>query len=224
MKMAKKMPTLLILVPVLSLAQIDTASIARKTNEEAIRRNPTYSEAIELQHRSPQELMRERESALAKATLTMERLYRLPWAAKAALEAGELVRAEQLAQEAVDLGKKNHQRDQVLPNGDPISEAGDAEFYGHLVLGRVAILRGDVEEAKKHLILAGKTFGAPNLDAEGPNMSLARELLLHSEREAVLEFFQECKNFWKVDWGKLDAWTAEVKAGGVPDFGLHLYY
>ncbi len=222
--MIKNILVLAMVAPVLLLSQIDTDRIGRQTTEDAVRGNPTYSEAIELQHRTPEDLLREREAALARSTMTVERLYRLPWAAKAALEAGALDRAEQLALEAIDLGGRNHQRDHVLQNGDPISEAGHAEFYGHLVLGRIAILRGDIEAAKKHLLLAGKTFGGPNLDTEGPNMSLARELLLRSERESVLEFFDECRRFWTNERGRLTSWAAEVRAGGIPNFGSLLFY
>ena len=54
-------------------------------------------------------------------------------------------------------------------------------------------------------------------------MSLARELLLRSERDAVLDFLQECKVFWKEDKGKLDEWIVQVKNGEIPNFELNLF-
>jgi hypothetical protein len=55
-------------------------------------------------------------------------------------------------------------------------------------------------------------------------MSLAKDLLEQGDRDTVLEFFAECRKFWKLDHDKLDAWTAKVRGGGIPDFGANLLY
>ena len=45
-----------------------------------------------------------------------------------------------------------------------------------------------------------------------------------SETEAVLEYFDACRAFWKMGAAKLDAWSAAVRAGRTPDFGANLVY
>jgi hypothetical protein len=69
---------------------------------------------------------------------------------------------------------------------------GNAIHNGHVVLGRLALVHGDVESACKELLLAGKTPGSPQLDSFGPNMSLANELLGHGQRGVVIQYFDEC--------------------------------
>jgi hypothetical protein len=93
-----------------------------------------------------------------------------------------------------------------------------------LVLGRLAILKGDTESAKKYLLLAGQTDGSPGLDTFGPNLSLARELLLVSEGETVLKFLDECRVFWRSERGRLDQWSLEIQSGKTPNFGNNLIY
>jgi hypothetical protein len=53
-------------------------------------------------------------------------------------------------------------------------------------------------------------------------MSLAHDLLLVGEREAVLDFFEACKKFWEHGAEELEDWTMYVNAGRIPDFGLNL--
>ena len=48
-------------------------------------------------------------------------------------------------------------------------------------------------------------------------MSLAKDLL-EGERDTVLEFFAECRKFWRQHYDKLDAWTTNVRGSGIPDF------
>ena len=57
-------------------------------------------------------------------------------------------------------------------------------------------------------------------------MSLARELLKLSRQEAVLEYFEECKKFWRPDHERerLGLWSAEVKSGRMPVFEGNLFY
>jgi len=55
-------------------------------------------------------------------------------------------------------------------------------------------------------------------------MSLAKGLLESGERDAVLEYFEECRTFWKMGVGKLDEWSARVRKGEIPDFGANLRY
>jgi hypothetical protein len=51
-------------------------------------------------------------------------------------------------------------------------------------------------------------------------MPLARELLLRGEQETVLQVFEDCKRFWKLDRGRLDQWSEDVRAGRLPLFGI----
>jgi len=101
---------------------------------------------------------------------------------------------------------------------------GNAIHDGHLVLGRIAVKNGDLEKAKEHLLMAGKTPGSPQLKNFGPNMSLANDLLEAGEEKAVIEYFKECKKFWERNDGRLDSWIASIKGGGKPYFGTNLQY
>jgi hypothetical protein len=127
-------------------------------------------------------------------------------AAKLALEAGEVAKARGYAEEVLQAAGND----------------GDRIHQGNLVLGRIALRAGDVEQAKRHLLASAKTKGSPVLSSFGPNMSLAKELLEKGERQAVLDYFALCGIFWKGE--ELEAWTKKVEAGKVPDFGANLEY
>ncbi len=217
--MAKKIVFLVAFAAALLSAQTPAKPTARLFGDaEALRENPTYSSAI-LRHVTPEEELREEEAALAIRT-GQPRFRMLGRVANAALSAGKVERARELAQEALDSVPKLGGGNVVFENGYPVSRDGDAVFYGHLVLGRIALLNDDVETAKKELLLAGTAFGSPMLDSFGPNMSLARELLLRSERDTVLKFLAECRRFWKMGGETLDWWTAEISSGEMPTFGV----
>jgi hypothetical protein len=97
---------------------------------------------------------------------------------------------------------------------------GNAIHYGHLLLGRIALLDGNVVEARARLLRAGSTPGSPQLDDYGPDMTLAEELLLRGEREVVLKYFAECERFWvNKSRNRLAEWSEAVRAGKRPDFG-----
>jgi hypothetical protein len=97
---------------------------------------------------------------------------------------------------------------------------GDAVHHGHLMLGRIALAGGDVERAKAHLALAGRPGGRGLIQIFGPSMRLAKDLLARGERDVVLRFLALCRAFWpKPD---IDAWSAEIRGGGTPDFGNNL--
>ena len=101
---------------------------------------------------------------------------------------------------------------------------GNAIHVGHLVLGRIALVSGDINRAKQQLLDAGRTPGSPQLDSFGPNMLFARELLEKGEREVVLQYFELCSKFWKNHRGRLEQWRSIVEKGGIPDFRANLLY
>lgn len=125
--------------------------------------------------------------------------------ATAAFEAGNLDRASQVANE-------------LLTNFDD----GKAIHNGNLVLGRIALVKGDIETAKARLLDAAKVNGGQGLAISGPNMTLAKEMLESKHQEAVLEYFELCGRFWKN--GKLKSWATAVERGETPDFGVNLVY
>ena len=101
---------------------------------------------------------------------------------------------------------------------------GNAIHKGHLILGRIALHNRDIAEAKKQLLLAGKTPGSPQLGSFGPNMILARELLEIGEVETVLAYLDLCEKFWDFDLVKLNRWRDQVSKGESPNFGSNLIY
>ena len=108
--------------------------------------------------------------------------------------------------------------------GVPEKANGDVVHDGNLVLGRIAVDEGRIEDAKRLLLAAGKSSGSPVLGSFGPNMSLAKDLLEKGEQETVLQYFEMCRKFWSSGGGKLDEWTKDVQAGRIPDFGANLIY
>jgi tetratricopeptide (TPR) repeat protein len=154
-----------------------------------------------------------RERALEK-TASEQRFYELGSVAKSALEAGEPEKAKQYASELLE----------SAPKFKNDWNYGNALHEGNIVLGRIALLRGDIAGAKEHLLAAGQTPGSPQLDSFGPNMTLAKELLEKGERDTVLNYLQSCAKFWKMSGDKLQTWSATIKGGGTPDFGANLDY
>ena len=103
---------------------------------------------------------------------------------------------------------------------------GNRIHHGNLILGRIALREGNIEEAKNRLIAAGTTPGSPQLDSFGPNMALAKELLEKGEQDVVFKYFLICSNFWDSERArdKISKWSDQIKEGKIPDFRAHLYY
>ena len=102
----------------------------------------------------------------------------------------------------------------------PLSVGGPIHD-GNMVLGEVALHRGDRAGAGQYLLKAGATPGSPLLDQFGPNFSLARDLLLAGSRAVVLQYCDEVAKFWSDP--KLATWRAAIAAGKTPDFGDNLW-
>ena len=140
-------------------------------------------------------------------------LYRMTRAAPAAFIAGDFDKARAMAEQLlVDA--------EVWPKN---WNYGNAIHTANLVLGRIALRNGEIDDAKKYLIAAGKTPGSPQLNSFGPDMLLARELLKKGEKDVVLEYFDLCEKFWDKQ-EKLTAWRAALERDEIPEFGPNLRY
>ena len=128
------------------------------------------------------------------------------------LDQGHLSEAKTYAAQLDSLVRK-HETDPDY--NDSISDA-------NVELGRLALKSGDLMGAKARLLASGDTSGGPILHSDGPDMSLARDLLEKKEIAVVLQYIQSCKKFWKDDKGKLDKWTDDIKTGRMPDFSGNL--
>jgi hypothetical protein len=137
-------------------------------------------------------------------------------------------RASHLALEAGHLSRAQHHAERLLAcSWDPGAHIGigalransDIVHQCHVLLGRVALRLGNLDRAKAHLALALRVDPSPLLAVMGPNMALAKELLRHEEREAVLRYLASCRRLW--DQPVLDLWEKQVRGGEVPDFGLN---
>jgi tetratricopeptide (TPR) repeat protein len=180
------------------LGHLYSLGLTRKTGEERLK--------------SAKAALGAYERSLAEMRDEEERESLMPSVATIALEAGETAKARGYAEEML----KKAGDDSSGWNG------GNLVHHGHLVLGRIALHDGDTKTAQEHLLAAGKTQGSPQLNSFGPNMTLAKELLEKGERQAVLEYLKLCGSFWKDD--KLEAWSQEIQAGKIPDFGANLEY
>src|SRR5207245_278418 len=123
--------------------------------------------------------------------------YALNDAAKESFVLGKIEDAQKYAQELMTL----------LPKFQGNWNYGNAVQDANLVLGRIAVREGRIDDAKQYLLEAGKSPGSPQMNSFGPNMSLAKDLLEKGEPQVVLEYFDLCRNFWKMHRGRLDEWS-----------------
>ena len=142
------------------------------------------------------------------------RFVALPRWCKRAADQGDHQRAAALARELLALA----------PRFANDWNYGNALHHGHLVLGRIALARGDTETARAELLEAGRTPGSPQLDSFGPNMRLARDLAGEGEWAVVRQYLALCRKFWKMGGERLDRWEKDVAEARVPDFGPNLAY
>jgi len=154
------------------------------------------------------------EGDLRLAKNTEERFYALNRAAKNALKAGQTAAAKNFAEEL----------EKLTPQFKDNWNYGNAIQDANLVLGRLALAAGNLDEAKQRLLASAKSKGSPQMNTFGPNMSLAKELLAKGEKETVLAYFELCGKFWAMGTDRLKAWTEIVNKGGTPDFGPNLLY
>jgi hypothetical protein len=154
---------------------------------------------------------------LAAATNDYVRFLCLGQAAKKSLAVGRTEDARQFAKDMLVWDDKFSRGAAAKANGDVVHDA-------NLVLGRIAVDEGHIEQAKRHLLAAGKSTGSPVLSSFGPNMSLANDLLGKGEQETVLQYLELCRKLWTSGGGKLDEWVKDIHAGRMPDFGSSLIY
>ncbi len=157
------------------------------------------------------------ERALAQFELAYElsdelrRGYLLTDLGTSAFHAGNMEKAEAYAEEMLEGNVEdwNH---------------GNRIHYGNLILGRIALLEGNIEEAKSRLVAAGETPGSPQLNSFGPDMALASELLRRGEADIVLEYLSLCLDFWELGYGDLEDWIAQIENGNTPNFRHNLRF
>lgn len=154
------------------------------------------------------------EGELDAARNETERFYALNRAAKNALKVGKTQEAGRLANELLQMAQT---RTNDWNYGNAIQDSNQ-------VLGRIALSKGEIAEAKKRLIASADSKGSPQMNSFGPNMQLAKDLLAKGEKEVVLEYFDRCKAFWKMGAGRLAAWSESVSKGQTPQFGANLNY
>jgi len=154
------------------------------------------------------------QAGIATSQNPYDRFLALTHAQLPAFECGKYELARAYASEALQLAPRFRQD----------WNYGNAIHNGHAILGRLALVRGDVPTACQELLAAGKTPGSPQLDSFGPNMSLAKELLEHGQRDVVFQYFDECKVFWRSDRGALEKWRMLARLHLPPDFGTNLVY
>ena len=97
-------------------------------------------------------------AAAQKALVQYERAYELLDGVERNLLLTELAR---MAVTANQYEKAKEYAQALLAEDGSRSNSGDSVHHGNLVLGRIAMVEGDIEEAKKRLIAAGETTGSP---------------------------------------------------------------
>ena len=149
---------------------------------------------------------------LAAATDDDDRMQALRTACKEAFSLGLYPEAKKYA---TDL-------EALLPKVKENWNYGDAVQECNIVLGRVAVIDGDLDTARGCLLGAGYSPGSPVMNTMGPDMTLARDLLAKGDRKIVIQYLDLCRNFWNTNHGLIDQWTLQIKNGQTPDFGTNI--
>jgi len=90
-----------------------------------------------------------------------------------------------------------------------------AVFEGNQVLGRVALRRGDIAAAKRHLLDSARASESlPSIF--DPGTTLAKELLEKGQKTVVIEYLHLCAGSHKDQGDRFRDWEDEIKKGHMP--------
>ena len=93
---------------------------------------------------------------------------------------------------------------------------GDALFEANVILGKMALRRGDKKAAARDLLAAAGTPGSDRIRRGEFEMNLPRSLVDWGERRAVAEFFERMAPK-TVRSKQFQDWAAEILKGVNPD-------
>ena len=99
---------------------------------------------------------------------------------------------------------------------------GNAVHQANTILGLIALENDRIDRAESYLAAAATTPGSAQLTSFGPNMLLAKKLLMIGRRKPVLRYLDHCGAFWKLSFGRLWRWKMEIRSGRTPNFGANL--
>ncbi len=136
------------------------------------------------------------------------RLLLLPMLADLAFDADDYDAAQKYAMQALDLVP--YQSEQVIQG---VAVGPEAIHDANDVLGRIALRRGNLQQAEDFLLEAAATPGGGLLNHSGPRMLLAQELLDRGERDVVIEYLQKVKAFWGSGAKSIDGWISAIRSG-----------
>ena len=87
------------------------------------------------------------------------------------------------------------------------------------ILGRVALRAGDLQAAKHYLLDSSGPLAERDVSVSGPTLVLAKELLDQGERDAVIQYLENCSSLWPRGESVLQIWINDIKNGRTPKFG-----
>jgi hypothetical protein len=93
------------------------------------------------------------------------------------------------------------------------SQPGEYIHRGNIVLGKIALAANDLQQAKAHLIEAGKAPWVISKQDQHPDMTLAADLLNRGDRGVVIEYLKLCQLIWKDHDDELSARIEAVRNG-----------
>jgi tetratricopeptide (TPR) repeat protein len=158
----------------------------------------THEQALNLRLKKLQDL-------LAQAG-TYQRYILLDTAAKTAFALKQYGLAASYAHELITLAPK-------FPDDWNYSSA---VHKANIILGRTALLKNDLDQAKQFLLAAGKVPYSKILDDHGADLQLASSLLARGQRETVSQYLQNCTRFWPQGRDQLTGWLQQLAEGKVP--------
>ena len=155
-----------------------------------------------------------REGRRPEAERTLYELWGMQPLAQAAVEEGEIDYAERCAIALLRVPKvaASATRNSV------IRDDRSHEYEAHVILGKVALSRGDVDAAERHLLEAGGV-DAPSSARRtlGPDTDLAARLLEDGRSGAVAAYLAGCREFWHPGQAQIDAWLIDLRNDRRPD-------
>ncbi len=171
------------------------------------KRQPAGSRA----NRSAAPAIAQFERAIAQTVNDEDRFGLVLSAARAAYIAGDYEKSTRWSMELVRLGAIQKK---TVVRAVAIHEA-------NVVLGHLALIDGNLEEAKDRLMSA---VSVPDFPARllftggGKNLSLAKELLEQGERDSVLGYLRKCAECSPQDAAVFHRWISDIECGRARDF------